>query len=92
MAQRAIDGERIGRDVGLEALRQHRLIDIARGDALLDRAHARFEHLFRLVRSNFERRPLAGFGLRQPALELAFEKLDLGARELVERAAGPRPR
>ena len=33
-----------------------------------------------------ERRPLVGLGLRQPALELALEKLDLGARELVERA------
>ena len=29
---------------------------------------------------------LVGLGLRQPALELALEKLDLGARELIERA------
>ena len=86
MAQRAVDRERIGRDVGLEALRQHRLIDVARGDALLDRAHAGFEDLLRQVRADLGRRPLAGLGLRQPALELALEELNLGARELVERA------
>ena len=39
VAQRAIDGERVGVDVGLEALRQHDLVDVARGDVLLGRAH-----------------------------------------------------
>ena len=51
VAQRAIDGERIGGDVGLEPLRQHRLIDVAGGDVLLDRPDARFEGLARHVRS-----------------------------------------
>ena len=46
VAQRAIDGERVGLDVGLEALRQDGLVDVARGDALLDRTDAGLEDLF----------------------------------------------
>ena len=83
--QRAVDRERIGRDVRLEALRQHRLVDVAGGDVLLDRAHAGFERLARLVRPHVGRRARRLFRLRQAALELALEELDLGARELVER-------
>ena len=49
--QRAVDGERIGVDVGLEALRQHDLVDVAGGDVLLRRAHLLLELLARVVRA-----------------------------------------
>ena len=48
--QRAVDGERIGVDLGLEPLRQHHLIDVAGGDVLLRRAHLLLEPLARVVR------------------------------------------
>ena len=45
MTQRAVDGERVGGDVGLEALRQHDLVDVAGGDVLLRGTHIRLELL-----------------------------------------------
>ncbi len=86
VAQRPIDRERIGLDVGLEALREDGLIDVARGNSLLDRADAGLEYFPRLVGSDLRWRLLTVFGLREPALELAFQELDLGARELIQRA------
>ena len=53
VTQGAVDRERVGGDLCLEALRQDRLIDVAGGDVLLDGAHARFEDLARLVGREF---------------------------------------
>ena len=85
VAQRAIHREGIGRDVRLEALREDRLIDIPRRDVLLDGAHAGFERLARLVGPHVRRRAVNLFRLRQPAFELALQKLNLCARKLVQR-------
>ena len=56
VAERAIDGERIGGERRLEALREHHLIDVAGGDVFLGRA----DHLLELgaadVRRHLERR------------------------------------
>ena len=86
MAKRAIDGERIGLDVGLEALRQDRLVDVSGGDPFLDRPHAASKTSFVWLARMSSSARSSGSGCDKPALELAFEKLDLGARELVERA------
>ena len=56
VAQRAVDRERLGLDVRLEPLRQHRLVDVAGGDALLDRADAGLERLARDVGPDLGRR------------------------------------
>ena len=67
VAQRAIDRERIGRDVRLEALREDRLVDVAGGDVLLDGAHAGFERLARLVgRERQAPRASTGSGCDRP--------------------------
>ena len=73
-------------DLRLEALRQHDLIDVAGGDVLLRGAHLLLELLARVVRRE-RRAPSAGVGarVRQVALELALEKLNLGAGELIQR-------
>ncbi len=67
-------------------MRQHGLIDIARRDVLLDRPHARLVHVACQVGPQL-RRPARRRTRcrRQAALELAFQELDLRARELVER-------
>ena len=51
-----------------------------------------FEDLARLVRSELGRRLRRAGRLRQAALELALEELDLRAGELVERLRDPRRR
>ena len=91
VAQRAVDRERIRGDVGLEALRQHRLVDVARGDVLLDRPHAGFEVLPRLVGAELGRR-------RAPPARAATGRARARARGTeswrtrTDRArAGPRP-
>ena len=48
--QRAVDRERVGRDVRLEPLGEHHLVDVARGDVLLGRADMLLEPLPRQVR------------------------------------------
>ena len=85
MAQRTIHRERIRRDVRLEALRQHHLIDIARGDVFFRLAHLLLEPLAREIRPNLEavRRLVAR--PREIPLELALEKPDLRDRELIKR-------
>ena len=85
VAERAIDGQRLGLDLRFEALRQHGLVDVARGDPLLDGAHTRLVLLAGEIRADLRRLAAARRGLREAALELALEKLDLRARELVER-------
>ena len=52
---------------------------------LLDGAHAAFESLPRLVRPHRRRVVRGAVRLRQAALELALQELNLGARELIER-------
>ena len=85
MSQRPVDGERIGRHVRVEPLREHRLVDIARGDILLERPHAVLERVARHVGRDVSRGlPRRGW-LRQGAFQLALEKLDLRARELIQR-------
>ncbi len=86
MPQRAVDRERIHADVGRETLRQHDLVDVARRDVLLRLPDDRFERRLREVRR--QRQRLGGLGprQRQRAFELAFEEIDLRARELVEAA------
>ena len=66
VAQRAVDGERIGRDVRLEPLRQHRLVDVAGGDPLLDRRGRRPRRSRASVRRGRPaRRRSSRLGLRQ---------------------------
>ena len=83
--QRAVHRERVRRDVCLEALRQHGLIDVAGGDVLLDRSHAGLEVLAGLVGAELGPRLRRRAGMREAAFELPLEELDLGAGELVER-------
>jgi hypothetical protein len=84
--QRPIDGERIGGHLGFEPLRQHHLIHVARRDVFLPLADLFLELLARVVRPHVERRRLVGPRRhREIAFELAFEELDLGAGELVQR-------
>ena len=83
--QRAVDREGVGVDGRLEALRQHDLVDVAGGDVLLRRPHHLLELLARDVRRHLERAARRRRRLRQRALQLALDELDLGAGELVER-------
>ena len=85
VAQRAVNGEWIGGYVGLEPLRQHDLIDVARGDVLLGRAHLLFELLARVIRRDLEAVRRVALGFRQVAFQLALEELNLRARELIQR-------
>ncbi len=55
VAERAVDGERIGGDVGFEALRQDGLVDVAGSDVLLDRADSSLEDVAGLVRPDLRR-------------------------------------
>src|SRR5207302_1239870 len=82
--QRSVHGERIRLYFGLEPLRQHHLIDVARSNALFRCAHLLLEPLARVVRPQVERRLAGGHAVRQVPLELALEKLNLRARELIE--------
>ena len=93
VAQRAVDVEGRGRRRRVETLREHRLVDLAGRDVFLDACARRP----RTPRASGWPSPRGGAAsaarrLRQVALELALEKLDLRARELVERRAGPRRR
>ena len=83
--ERAVNGERIGGDLGFEALREHHLIDLAGGDVLLRRAYLRFEPLAGVVRAHVERGRGLAAGDREIALELALEKLNFRAGELIQR-------
>ena len=85
MAQRAVDRERLRGHLRLEALRQDDLIDVARGDVLLGRPHLLLEALARVVGPHVERVPRLAAHVRQAPLELALEKLNLRARELIQR-------
>ena len=86
MAQRAVDRERIGRDVRLEPLGEHHLIDVAGGDVLLALANLLLVLIAGAVRPHLEGRPVVRPRRhREIALELALEELNLGARELVQR-------
>ena len=85
MPERAIHHQRLGRHLGFEALRQHHLIDIARRDVVLRGSDLFLEALARVVGSHVEAVLPAGTPVRQVALELALEKLNFGARELVQR-------
>ena len=82
--QRAIHRERIGGDVCFEPLRQDGLIDVASGNLVLDRPDTRLVGLALHVRADRGRDAVARLGLRESALEFALEKLDLGARELIQ--------
>ena len=83
--QGAVDGEGVRRHFDVEALREHDLIDVARGDVLLRRAHARLELLAARVRRDARRCGGRRGRLRETAFELALEELNARAGELVER-------
>ena len=85
MTQGAVDRERVGGNVCLEALREDRLIDVACGDVLLDGARRRSsEDVTRLVGREFGRVAYGYRWLREAPFELTLEKLDLRARELIQ--------
>ena len=85
VAQRAVHRERVGGDFGFESLREHDLIHIAGRDVFLRGPHHLQKPLARDVRRHLD--ALAGLRMRmrQIAAQLALEKLDLRARELVQR-------
>ena len=85
VAQRAVDRERVGAHLGLEALRQHHLVDVAGGDVLLRCAHLCLEMFTREVRGELQLVAVRLLRHRQVALEFALEEPDLRHRELVER-------
>ncbi len=78
--------ERIGVHVRLEALRQHHLIDVARGDVFLGRADVfpRSAPACKFGRELQRRPPPRGARSPQVAIQFALEQ-NLGARELIER-------
>ena len=93
--QGAVDVERRSGRRRVEALRQDGLVDLAGGDVFLNLLDRAFERLARLVGDHFERRRVSPFGAREVALQLALEKVDLRAGEVVEPAkifARPQPR
>ena len=95
VAEGAIDGERVGANLGLESLRQHHLVDVAGGDVRLGGADRRLVLFLGLVRRQDQRTVLAPGRHRQRPLELLLDKRDLGAGELIQRleilvAADPR--
>ena len=85
MPQRPIDGERVRRDCRLESLRQHDLVDVARGDVFLGRAHHLLELLATDVRADLQGASVRPRRPRERPLELAFDELDLRAGELIQR-------
>ena len=85
MPQRTVHGERIGADPRLEPLRQHDLIDFARGYALFGRTDLLLETLACVIGANLEAVPARGRGTRETALELALEEPDFRAGKLIER-------
>jgi hypothetical protein len=78
--------------VDVKPLRHHGLIDLAGRDLFLNLPDGRLELLARVVRLDGQ---VARFGpprARQVALQLPLEEVDLGAREVIERAEIlPRP-
>ena len=89
VAERPVDREGIGGNVGLEALREDPPIDVTGGNPLLNRPHTGFEDFLRLVRADFRRRPPVGLDLRESSFELAFEKLDSWRRRIGTEHSGP---
>ena len=88
VAQRAVDGERIGLQVDLEALRQHHLVDVALRDVLLRRADVALEVLARRERAHGRRfggRCAAGNRLRVRLFEFPLQEVEPGVGELVQR-------
>ena len=85
MAERAVDGERVGAELRLEPLRQHDLVDVAGGDVFLRGAHHPFEGIARHIRGDRQGRAFGVCRLRQRPIELPLDELDLGAGELVQR-------
>jgi hypothetical protein len=85
VAQRAVHHEGIRGEVGLESLRQHDLVDVARRDRLLRGPDMRLELAPGQIGAHLDRARLLSRALRQAPLELPFEELDLGAGELIQR-------
>ena len=85
MSQRPVDRERVRAAARFEALREHDLVDIARRDVLLRCAYHLLELVTRDVGRQIDRLPAGARGLRQGAIELPLDKLDLRARKLIER-------
>src|SRR5438046_1012369 len=81
----AVDREGIGVDVRLEPLRQHDLIDVAGGNVLLGFPDVLLELFARLVGGDLQLVGLLPTRQRQVALELALQKLNFRAGELIER-------
>jgi hypothetical protein len=63
----------------------HHLVNVTGSDVVLGFAHVSFEALLRVVRPHRECGTAGGMRVRQAALELALQELDLGACELIER-------
>ena len=85
MPQRAVDGEGVCRDLGLESLREHDLIHIACSDVLLGGTDVGLELLPCLVRVEVERGRGVRLGQREIPFELTLQKLNLRAGELIQR-------
>ncbi len=88
VAQRAIDGERVGLEVDLEALRQHHLVDVAPGDVLLRHADVAFEVLAARERADGRRLGAgraAGNRLCVRLFELPLQEVEPRIGELVQR-------
>jgi hypothetical protein len=83
VAQRAVDGERIGPELGLEPLRQHHLVDVAGGDVLLGLADLLLESLAGVIGSEHDRLGGRGARHRQVPFELALEELNLRTGKLI---------
>ncbi len=82
-AKRAVDLERVGRDVELQTLREHDLKDVARGDVLLGALDGRLEVLALRVRPRLP--ALAAGRLRRldDVGEARFELVDAVERALI---------
>jgi len=85
VTERAIHREGIDGYFGFEPLREDDLVDVAGGNELFRRPHLRLELLSCVVRSDLECRRSAPVRARQASVELALQKLNLGARKPVER-------
>src|SRR2546428_312455 len=69
----------------LDPLRQHDLINFARGYALFSRTDLLLETLACVIGANLEAVPARGRGTRETALEFALEEPDFRAGKLIER-------
>ena len=83
VAQRAIDRERVRRHLGLEALRQHHLEDVAGRDVGLCGAHRLLELGLRRVGAHLEAAGRRRVGLGELPAELPLEEAGLGPRQRI---------